>query len=83
MSCAPLHVMKVTCRRCILQGARLWLGTFDTAEDAARAYDGAARRIRGANAVCNFPDDSRHPQSVIGSAGGGIGAAAAMIAACQ
>jgi hypothetical protein len=37
------------------QGRRVWLGTYGSAEEAGRAYDREARRIRGKSARLNFP----------------------------
>jgi len=40
------------------KGVRVWLGTYKTPEDAARAYDAEARKIRGNKAKVNFPDEA-------------------------
>lgn len=47
-------------------GRRIWLGSYDAPEKAARAYDAALFCIRGERGVFNFPNDKK-PQLPEGS----------------
>ncbi|XP_038878226.1 ethylene-responsive transcription factor ERF106-like [Benincasa hispida] len=43
------------------KGSRVWLGTYDSDIDAAKAYDCAAFRLRGRKAILNFPLEAGEP----------------------
>lgn len=44
-----------------LRRVRLWLGTYDTAEEAAMVYDNAAIQLRGPHALTNFATPKAGP----------------------
>ncbi|KAG7955140.1 hypothetical protein I3843_11G055800 [Carya illinoinensis] len=46
------------------RGSRVWLGTFDTGIEAAKAYDQAAFKLRGSKAILNFPLEAGKSETI-------------------